>query len=410
MCGIAGVYALGGAPIPDVDSELAAMSHLIRHRGPDGDAIWRGPSDRVGFAHRRLEIIDLVSGNQPMTDPAGNWITYNGEIYNYVELREELGADNFRTDLGHRSHPGAYRRWGRGCVDHLRGMFAFAIWDPRRRPLFCARDRFGMKPFYYAIVDGRLLLRVRGQGAAAVPAEDGDRSRGPARLPDLPVLPGRARRSSRESVSCRRVTGSSCATVQSRSSRYWDVYYRARLRARPAGTSRSGCASCSPTRCGVHLRADVPVGAYISGGLDSSIVASTRGRPAARELLASMASSRSVRSTTRARTHATLARHKGIELHELDITVVRFHRPASAASSTTSTIRSPGPAPSRSSWSRSLRGATGRWSSAGRAGTRCSAGTRAIWSRTSSSVSGRRSTARCTTATSWSPTSRSCPT
>ena len=158
MCGIAGIYDLRGHPVRDLPSELAAMSHLIRHRGPDGHATWHGPADRVGFAHRRLEIIDLVSGDQPMTDAAGDWITYNGEIYNYVELREELGAHNFRTTSDTEVILAAYRRWGPDCLDHLRGMFAFAIWDPDDGSLFCARDRFGMKPFYYAVVDGRLYF------------------------------------------------------------------------------------------------------------------------------------------------------------------------------------------------------------------------------------------------------------
>src|ERR1700674_1817316 len=158
MCGIAGAYSLSGKPVHDLEAHLDAMNHLIRHRGPDGHATWRGASDRVGFVPRRLAIIDLVSGDQPMTDPAGNWITYNGEIYNYVELREELGAENFRTTSDTEVILAAYRRWGRDCLDHLRGMFAFAIWDTEDGSLFCARDRFGMKPLYYGVVDGRFYF------------------------------------------------------------------------------------------------------------------------------------------------------------------------------------------------------------------------------------------------------------
>src|SRR5690242_2523878 len=97
MCGIAGLMALDGGPVPELQGRLVAMSDLIRHRGPDGEATWRSSDDRVGFAHRRLAIIDLVTGDQPMLDAAGNCIVYNGEIYNYLELRDELAADEFRT-------------------------------------------------------------------------------------------------------------------------------------------------------------------------------------------------------------------------------------------------------------------------------------------------------------------------
>src|SRR5947207_848351 len=97
MCGIAGVVNLSGEPVPGLSQALAAMSQLIRHRGPDGEGYWMHPQRRAGVAHRRLSIIDLAAGNQPMTDGAGNWLTFNGEIYNYIELRQELGEDQFRT-------------------------------------------------------------------------------------------------------------------------------------------------------------------------------------------------------------------------------------------------------------------------------------------------------------------------
>ncbi|HWP53287.1 MAG TPA: hypothetical protein VN476_04090, partial [Pyrinomonadaceae bacterium] len=126
------------------------MNQLLRHRGPDGEGAWWHERGFVGLAHRRLSIIDLSTGDQPMKDPAGNWITYNGEVYNYIELREELGAEDFQTTSDTEVVLAAYRRWGKDCVTHLRGMFAFALWDEARQELFCARDRFGIKPFYYA--------------------------------------------------------------------------------------------------------------------------------------------------------------------------------------------------------------------------------------------------------------------
>ncbi len=150
MCGISGICRLGADPLQNLAVALDVMDHLQRHRGPDGRGFWTHPTMTVGFGHRRLSIIDLDSGAQPMRDEAGNWITFNGEIYNYLELREELGQSSFRTTSDTEVILAAYRRWGADCVNHFRGMFAFALWDEAGGRLFCARDRFGIKPFYYA--------------------------------------------------------------------------------------------------------------------------------------------------------------------------------------------------------------------------------------------------------------------
>ena len=134
------------------------MNELISHRGPDGHATWTHANEHVGFAHRRLTIIDLETGDQPMRDGGDNWITYNGEIYNYLELRAELGARRFRTSSDTEVILEAYRAWGPDCLLKLRGMFAFALWDEASDLLFCARDRFGIKPLYYTVVDGVLYF------------------------------------------------------------------------------------------------------------------------------------------------------------------------------------------------------------------------------------------------------------
>src|SRR5215210_5922760 len=97
MCGIGAVCTLSSDPVEGLGSKLAAINWLLRHRGPDGEAIWLHERGTVGFAHRRLSIIDLVSGDQPMRDDADNWITYNGETYNYLELRDEIGRESFAT-------------------------------------------------------------------------------------------------------------------------------------------------------------------------------------------------------------------------------------------------------------------------------------------------------------------------
>jgi asparagine synthase (glutamine-hydrolysing) len=322
MCGIAGVYALGGTPIRDMDGELAAMSHLIRHRGPDGDAVWKGPSDRVGFAHRRLEIIDLVSGKQPMTDPAGDWITYNGEIYNYVELREELGAERFRTTSDTEVILEAYRRWGHGCLDHLRGMFAFALWDPDDGSLFCARDRFGMKPFYYAIVDGRLYFASEAKALLPfLPKVETDLEGLRDYLTFQFCLDGKTL-----FAGIRELPPGHKLVVRNgvvEISRYWDVYYRLDF-GREAGYFEERLRELLDDSVRVHLRADVPIGAYLSGGLDSSIVASIAADQRPDELLAFNGKFSLGPAYDESAYARDLARHKGIELHELDISVSDF--------------------------------------------------------------------------------------
>ena len=133
MCGIAGALDLRRNAMPDLDARLHAMNELQAHRGPDGQGLWIHPDRHLGFGHRRLSIIDIDGGAQPMRDEAGNCLTYNGEIYNYLELRDQLGAESFVTDSDTEVILKAYRSAGGvDCVDHLRGMFAFAIWDEAR--------------------------------------------------------------------------------------------------------------------------------------------------------------------------------------------------------------------------------------------------------------------------------------
>src|SRR5215213_10921686 len=128
MCGIAGAVSLDGKPVPKLGSVLDVMSGLIAHRGPDGDGSWRATGDICGLAHRRLSIIDLSSsGHQPMVGPNSAVLTYNGEVYNYLELIDELSHSwSFRSSSDTETILAAYSKWGADCLDHLRGMFAFA--------------------------------------------------------------------------------------------------------------------------------------------------------------------------------------------------------------------------------------------------------------------------------------------
>ena len=157
MCGIAGLIEFSDRVPSSRDVEL--MTDRIRHRGPDGQGVHvQGP---VALGHRRLSIIDLVTGSQPMTNEDGQvWVTYNGELYNFAELRNELksAGHTFRTSSDTEVIVHAWEEWGEACVERFRGMFVFAIADYRRRVLFMARDHLGIKPLYYFHTPERLAF------------------------------------------------------------------------------------------------------------------------------------------------------------------------------------------------------------------------------------------------------------
>jgi len=156
MCGISGILGRNWN-----EDDLRSMVHVQSHRGPDGQGIFIDPTHTVGVGHNRLSIIDLSdAGRQPMLSADGELaITYNGEIYNYLELRRELESGYpFRTGSDTEVLLAAYQKWGASCLDKLIGMFAFVIWDVKDRTAFAARDRFGVKPFYYHQKDDGTLI------------------------------------------------------------------------------------------------------------------------------------------------------------------------------------------------------------------------------------------------------------
>ncbi len=150
MCGIAG-YISSNSLLADAEQIVRSMTKAVAHRGPDGEGIWsRGA---LAFGHRRLSILDLSKlGNQPMVDPeSGYVIVFNGEVYNYIEIRKELIALGYRFLSGSDTEVilKSYEQWGKECVHRFNGMWSFSIYDPRHDIVFCSRDRFGIKPFYY---------------------------------------------------------------------------------------------------------------------------------------------------------------------------------------------------------------------------------------------------------------------
>jgi asparagine synthase (glutamine-hydrolysing) len=161
MCGICGVLNFGSSATPVDEPTLRRMADTIAHRGPDADGYFVAPDHQVGLGFRRLSIVDLATGDQPMSNEDDSvWLVFNGEIYNHADHRPRLEA------LGHRFRSRCdaevvlhlYEEYGPDCVDHLRGMFAFAIWDSRRRRLLLARDRIGVKPLYFAALPRTLLF------------------------------------------------------------------------------------------------------------------------------------------------------------------------------------------------------------------------------------------------------------
>ena len=160
MCGIAGYWDSRG-PGADPLALMHRMTDAICHRGPDDEGHWIDGAAGLVFGHRRLSIIDLSPGaSQPMAYLDRYTIIHNGEIYNYIELKEELHKKGyiFRTASDTEIIVAAYDCWKEECVDHFDGMFAFAIWDEKEKELFAVRDRFGEKPFFYFFKEGLLLF------------------------------------------------------------------------------------------------------------------------------------------------------------------------------------------------------------------------------------------------------------
>jgi asparagine synthase (glutamine-hydrolysing) len=155
MCGINGFYNYGSSSIPDAKLLVGKMNDTLVHRGPDDSGVWSSHGENITLGHRRLSILDLSArGHQPMHGNHGSTIVFNGEIYNFRELRKEFSAESFSSDSDTEVLLCLYERKGQSCLDDLNGMFAFAIWDDNSRKLFLARDRIGIKPLYYTTMGG----------------------------------------------------------------------------------------------------------------------------------------------------------------------------------------------------------------------------------------------------------------
>ncbi len=322
MCGIAGFIDLQRKPVEAGSQRLALMDRLLAHRGPDGRGAWLDPRESVGLVHRRLSIIDVAGGAQPMIDEdSGCVLVFNGEIYNFVEIREALGRDRFRTESDSEVILRAWLRWGPRCVDHFRGMFAFALWDPRQDILFCARDRFGIKPFYTCEIGG--VLYFASEAKALLPFLDRCET-DEAGLQDYLTfqlcLEGKTLFRHVEELQPGHTLTVSTGTV--RRARYWEIYYDLDFTHR-AEWFQEQLTGHLHDSMRLHRRADVPIGAYVSGGIDSSLMAALATGQG--ESLMGFTGRFDEGSAYDESHHAReVARHLGMTLHEKTITSSDF--------------------------------------------------------------------------------------
>jgi asparagine synthase (glutamine-hydrolysing) len=281
MCGIAGIVTSERLEQED-RARATAMRDVIAHRGPDDAGLY--VDDRAALAHRRLSIVDLASGHQPLANETGDvWIAFNGEIYNHGQVRGTLEAagHRYQTRCDTETIVHAYEEWGDACVERLRGMFAFAIWDAPRRRLLLARDRLGVKPLYWTRVGDRLLFASEIKSILA-----SGLVRAEAHAAALPELLGTRYLSGSETLFKgvhRLLPGHTLVFADDRITirQYWDV---------PVGRSNPEVERLSDGEAverfrelleeavRIRLMADVPLGMFLSGGLDSSAIAALMAR------------------------------------------------------------------------------------------------------------------------------------
>ena len=274
MCGIAGVFHTQGMKPVD-PLRVERMCNAIAHRGPDGTDVWTAPG--VGLGHRRLAVIDLAGSPQPMMSATGrSIIVFNGEIYNYRALRSELakGGVRFQTDGDTEVILAAWEAWGPKCLDRLEGMFAFALYDIASRRLFLARDRLGVKPLYLApLSDGSVAFASELKGLLAHPLLR--RTIDPRAIEDYMtwgyVPDHRCILEGVEKLPAGHFLSLSHDAPPPRAEQWWDVDFSCRSR---ASTRDLSAELLHRLRSGVTSRmvADVPLGAFLSGGVDSSSV------------------------------------------------------------------------------------------------------------------------------------------
>ncbi|HEY1400986.1 MAG TPA: asparagine synthase (glutamine-hydrolyzing) [Terriglobales bacterium] len=274
MCGIAGILEFGRDDRAD-SAALRNMCQIMAHRGPDDDGFYTdGPA---GIGMRRLSIVDLATGHQPISNEDGSlWIVFNGEIYNHLSLREQLIArgHSYRTHSDTETIIHLFEEYGRDCVQHLRGMFAFAIWDRNRKALFIARDRLGIKPLYYQLTPERLLF---GSEVKVILAHGGIRPEFcRAALPEFLAFGYLSGEETLYSGIRKLLPGHTMEIGLDGGPeirQYWDLDASSPHESRDENYYIRNYRELLEGAVNSHLMSDVPLGVFLSGGLDSSAVA-----------------------------------------------------------------------------------------------------------------------------------------
>ena len=274
MCGITGVMQFEDGVRVEPET-LRQMCAAMVHRGPDDEGIYTAGS--VGIGMRRLSIVDLATGHQPLSNEDGSvWIVFNGEIYNHTSLAEKLQSrgHQYRTHSDTETIIHLYEEYGPDCVQHLRGMFAFAIWDARRQRLFIARDRLGIKPLYYQLTSQRIIFGSEIKVILAFPGSGAHFDR--AVLPEYLAFGYLSEEQTFYSGIRKLMPGHWMevgASGQVRIERYWDLPVTQDEHSRPESYYIETYRAMLEQAVDVHLMSDVPLGVFLSGGVDSSAVA-----------------------------------------------------------------------------------------------------------------------------------------
>jgi asparagine synthase (glutamine-hydrolysing) len=318
MCGIAG--RLNFDPAQPIDRDrLTAMTAAVAHRGPDADGFYVG--EGIGLGHRRLSIIDLTSGDQPVCNEDRTiWVVFNGEIYNFADIRSELETfgHRFRTHSDTEVIVHAYEQWGERAVDRFRGMFAFAIWDEPRRRLLLVRDRLGVKPLYYS--HGEESLTFGSEIKSILENPDVNRAWDPEALDAYLTL---------QYVPCPRTIYRAVSKLPAGHlliaergrviiRRYWDLQFAGDGDASREAEYLDRLDQLVSESVRLRLVSDVPLGAFLSGGIDSSAVVAA---------MAEICAGRVVTTSVGFNEHAydeleyarTVARHLGVEQNETTV-------------------------------------------------------------------------------------------
>lgn len=272
MCGILGYSWINNQNAdPNIVEKIRKAQQIISHRGPDAQGLWANEKKSCVLAHNRLSIIDLnEQSSQPMHGANNTTIAFNGEIYNYRALKNEIPEYNYKTQSDTEVILASYQKYGFDCVNHLSGMFAFALWDEKQQTLFCARDRFGIKPFYYTLANNAFIFAS--EMKALLPFIDKVYTNSEA-LGEYLTFQYTIGEQTMFSGIQQLMPGHMLIVKdgQIKIHKYWDVHYDINHDSKPADVKEK-LHHLLNNSIDAHMESDVPVGSYLSGGIDSSLI------------------------------------------------------------------------------------------------------------------------------------------